>query len=106
MKYSLYDLRPRPGTQYPLGKKATLLVVHPGNDNLYISLRCELAAISRDGALEHLDLLTRRNMNARHWYGDVEAKDSPAKDPAVELPCSIFRFEILPPVRQRYRALF
>ncbi len=60
-------------------KKATLLVSHSSNENLYISIRCELHKITKEGALEHIDLITQRNMNAERWFGDVEPEDSDDK---------------------------
>ena len=62
---------------------ATLLVFDPSDEDTYISLRCELANISGDGAIAHLDMLTMRNMNLASWYGDVEPADSPDRDKRV-----------------------
>ena len=64
-------------------KKATLLVSHSSNENLYISIRCELHKVTKDGALEHIDHITQRNMNAERWFGDVEPEDSDDKDKTV-----------------------
>ncbi len=61
----------------------TLLASDPGNENMYISLRCELHKITKAGAIEHLDMITFRNMNVSKWYGEVEAENSPSKDKRV-----------------------
>jgi len=63
--------------------KATLLASHSGNENLYISLRCELHEITPDGAIEHLNTLTQRNMGVTQWYGDVEPIDCESKNKRV-----------------------
>ena len=60
--------------------KASILVMHRTNENIYISLRCELIKITQDAAIEHLNKITQRNMNVNEWYGDVEQAD--AKDKA------------------------
>lgn len=56
--------------------RATLLVAHRTNENMYISVRCELHEITAVGAIEHLDMLTQRNMGLAQWYGRVEAEGS------------------------------
>ena len=56
--------------------RATILVSHRTNENLYISIRCELESIESEGALAHLDKITQRNMGVRSWYGEVEPADS------------------------------
>ncbi len=38
-------------------KTATLLRSDPTNENMYISLRCELHEIRQTGAIEHLDMI-------------------------------------------------
>ena len=55
--------------------RATLLAVDPENEDYYVSIRCELIDVTAEGAIEHLDMLTRRNMNLDHWYGDVVDAD-------------------------------
>ena len=59
--------------------KATLLKAHPGNENLYISVRCQLQRIDSEGAIDHLNTITQRNMGVANWYGDVEPEDAPSK---------------------------
>jgi PPOX class probable F420-dependent enzyme len=53
--------------------KATLLVADPGNADRYLSIRCEVSGFDRDGAISHLDGLTKRNMNLECWYGGAVA---------------------------------
>ncbi|MFT5133314.1 MAG: hypothetical protein ACI9SC_001784 [Gammaproteobacteria bacterium] len=64
-------------------KKATILVSHASNENLYISIRCEFHKVTKEGAIEHIDMMTRRNMNALKWFGDVEPEDSKSKERTV-----------------------
>ncbi len=64
-------------------KKATLLVCSSSNENLYISIRCELHKVTKDGALEHVDHITQRNMNVSRWFGDVEPEDSADKEKTI-----------------------
>lgn len=64
-------------------KRATLLMSVATNENMYITLRCELHKITCVDAIEHLDMITYRNMNVAKWYGDVEPEDSPGKDKTV-----------------------
>ena len=59
------------------------MVAHASNENLYISIRCELHKVTKQGALEHVDMLTQRNMNALHWFGDVVSDDDSAKERTV-----------------------
>ena len=64
-------------------RKATLLVSHGSNENLYISVRCELHEITPDGAIDHLNRMTQRNMGVSKWYGDVEPEEFASKDKSV-----------------------
>lgn len=59
--------------------KASILVMHRTNENIYISLRCELVQITQEGAIEHLNEITQRNVNVNEWYGGMEPLDSPSK---------------------------
>jgi len=52
-------------------RKATILKVDPDNEDNYITLRCSLVRVESDGAIEHLDKLTKRHYDKEHWYGDV-----------------------------------
>ncbi len=63
--------------------KATVLMMDPSNEDFYISLRCQLHEVTSEGAIEHLDSITQRNMNVQHWYGDVEPENSERKDRTV-----------------------
>lgn len=56
-------------------RKATVLMTHGGNETLYIAVRCELHDIVSEGAVEHLNMLTQRNMGVQRWYGDVVAEN-------------------------------
>lgn len=62
---------------------ATLLVAHRTNENMYISLGCRLQKITHMEAIQHLNMLTRRNKNLSNWYGDVEAEDAASKEKRV-----------------------
>lgn len=55
--------------------KATLLIMDRRNEDRYLSVRCEVGRIERDGALSHLNMLTRRNMDHDSWYGDAVEND-------------------------------
>lgn len=59
--------------------KATVLAVDPLDESFYVSLRCELHKVSADGAIEHLNVLTKHNMGVSRWYGDVEPLDPAAE---------------------------
>ena len=61
-------------------EKASILVMHRTNENIYISLRCELVRIIQNGAIEHLNKITQRNVNIGEWYGGMEPVDSPSKE--------------------------
>ncbi len=63
--------------------KATVLVAHCSNETKYISLRCELHDITSEGAIDHLDMITQRNMGVESWYGNVEPADSKSKHDRV-----------------------
>ncbi|MFV8819804.1 pyridoxamine 5'-phosphate oxidase family protein [Haliea sp. E17] len=56
--------------------RATILLYDPQDSDVYITLRCELDRITRDSAIDHLDMLTRRNMNVDKWYGVVEPENA------------------------------
>ncbi|MGK0441407.1 MAG: hypothetical protein ACJA0N_001205 [Pseudohongiellaceae bacterium] len=52
-------------------KKATVLKVDPQNEDNYISIRCSLVGVESDGAIEHLDKMTKRHYGKDKWYGDM-----------------------------------
>ena len=62
---------------------ATLLRANSANENQYISLRCELHSVESNGAIDHLNRITLRNLNKPTWYGEVEPADSPTKSRRV-----------------------
>ena len=64
-------------------KKATILISHASNEDLYASIRCELHRITKEGAIEHLNKITERNMNVAKWYGDVEPENCESKNREV-----------------------
>ena len=59
--------------------RATMLMASPSNENMYISLRCEVEKITGEGAIEHLNMLTERNLGLPRWYGHVEPEDCPSR---------------------------
>lgn len=65
--------------------QATLLIADPDDTDIYLTLRMRHVLTSAEGAVEHLDLLTRRAMGVAHWYGDVEPADAPGRDRRVIL---------------------
>lgn len=52
-------------------KKATVLKVDPENEDNYISIRCSLVRVESEGAIEHLNKLTKRHLGNEKWYGEV-----------------------------------
>lgn len=59
-------------------KGATLLVMDPGNVDRYLSIRCKVGGFQRDGAIAHLDSLTKKNMALERWYGGAVV-DNPSE---------------------------
>ncbi|MCP5152650.1 MAG: TIGR03618 family F420-dependent PPOX class oxidoreductase [Ectothiorhodospiraceae bacterium] len=55
--------------------RATVVVLDLTNTDRYLTLRCTLERAEREGAIEHLDRLTRANMDADRWYGGAVADD-------------------------------
>jgi PPOX class probable F420-dependent enzyme len=52
--------------------KVTILVIDPHDSSRWIEVRGHVGEISREGAEEHADKLTRRYChNKEHFYGDV-----------------------------------
>ena len=58
------------GRRMILNPKVSLLVVDPADTGRYIQVRGD-AELVTDGALEHLDELTRRYTGHPHYYGHV-----------------------------------
>ncbi len=63
--------------------KATVLAIDKENEDFYVSVRCKLQEISAEGAVEHLNMLTQRNMGVSKWYGEVEPIDPEAESRRV-----------------------
>lgn len=59
--------------------RVSLLVVDPGNTGRFIQIRGDVEVVT-DGAIEHLDALTRRYTDHRSYYGHVY----PASQRALE----------------------
>ena len=55
--------------------KATVLKIHADDEDSYICIRCSLLSMEKDGAIEHLNMLTRRHMGVESWYGNVVAEN-------------------------------
>lgn len=66
--------------------KATLLIMDRDNVDRYLSLRCEVSLFERDGAIAHLDSLTKQNMSLERWYGGAVA-DDPAEAARRVIAC-------------------
>ena len=62
--------------------RATLLIVDPDNTARYIELRGEMSLV-QEGALEHLDALTRRYTRHPRYYGFVFATEQQARETRV-----------------------
>jgi PPOX class probable F420-dependent enzyme len=62
--------------------RATLLIVDPDNTARYIELRGEMSLV-REGALEHLDALTRRYTRHPRYYGFVFPAEQQARETRV-----------------------
>jgi PPOX class probable F420-dependent enzyme len=62
--------------------KVSLLVVDPDNTARFIQIRGE-AELVRDGALEHVDALTRRYTGHPRYYGFIYPRDQQARETRV-----------------------
>ncbi len=62
--------------------KASLLVVDPDNSGRFIQVRGE-AELIEDGALEHLDALTRKYTRHPRYYGCIYPVDQQARETRV-----------------------
>lgn len=62
--------------------KVSLLVVDPEDTSRYIQIRGD-AELSRDGAVEHLDALTRKYTAHPSFYGHVHPADQQARETRV-----------------------
>jgi len=66
-------LERRKGRNLLANRRVSLLVVDPEDTSRFIQLRGD-AELRFDGAIEHLDRLTRRYTRHRHFYGGVHPK--------------------------------
>lgn len=57
---------------------ATLLIMDPVNVDRYLSIRCKVSGFQRDGAIGHLDSLTKKIMGLAQWYGGAVV-DNPSE---------------------------
>ena len=62
--------------------KVSLLVVDPENTARYLEIRGE-AALIEEGAIEHLDQLTRRYTRHPHFYGSVYPVEQQSRETRV-----------------------
>jgi PPOX class probable F420-dependent enzyme len=51
-----------------------LLFIDPENPYRYLELRCNVAAITEEGAVEHIHLLSQRYFGREDFYGGDEAR--------------------------------
>ena len=58
------------GQNLALDPCVSLLIVDPDDTGRFVQIRGD-AELMTDGALDHLDLLTRRYTRHRHFYGGV-----------------------------------
>lgn len=63
--------------------KATILKVDPEDEDNYISIRCSLVRVDSEGAIAHLDKLTRRHCGKEKWYGDAVPENETEKNNRV-----------------------
>jgi PPOX class probable F420-dependent enzyme len=62
--------------------RATLLVVDPDDTTRYLEIRADVELV-RDGAVEHLDALTRAYTSHPHFYGHVYPVERQARETRV-----------------------
>lgn len=62
--------------------KVSLLVVDPQNTARYLEIRGEVELIE-EGAIEHLDQLTRRYTRQPHFYGSVYPLEQQARETRI-----------------------
>ena len=70
------------GRNLRIDPRATLLIVDPDNTARYIELRGEMSLV-REGALEHLDALTREYTRHPCYYGFVFPTEQRARETRV-----------------------
>lgn len=72
----------RKGHNLPADPRLSLLVVDPDDTGRFIQIRGD-AELVTDGALEHLDALTRRYTRHPRFYGYVHPLDQQARETRV-----------------------
>ena len=75
-------LERRKGRNLLANPRVSLLVVDPDNTGRFIQIRGD-AELIMDGALEHLDALTRRYTNHPCFYGHVHPAEQQARETRV-----------------------
>lgn len=70
------------GRNLQAGRKVSLLVVDPENTSRFIQIRGD-AELVTDGALEHLDRLTRKYTRHAEYYGHVFPLEQRARETRV-----------------------
>lgn len=75
-------LERRKGRNLQANPKVSLLVVDPDNTGRFIQLRGD-AELVTDGALEHLDMLTRKYTRHPRYYGFVYPAEQQARESRV-----------------------
>jgi PPOX class probable F420-dependent enzyme len=75
-------LERRKGRNLRANPKASLLVVDPANTGRFIQIRGDVELVT-DGALEHLDVLTRRYTRHPGYYGHIYPRSQQARETRV-----------------------
>lgn len=75
-------LERRKGRNLRANPKASLLVVDPANTGRFIQIRGDVELVT-DGALEHLDVLTRRYTRHPGYYGYIYPRSQQARETRV-----------------------
>jgi hypothetical protein len=76
------ELERRMGRDLKAIPKVSLLIVDPANTSRFIQIRGEVELLS-DGAIEHLDALTRKYTRDPYYYGHVCPADQEARETRV-----------------------
>jgi PPOX class probable F420-dependent enzyme len=75
-------LERRKGRDLRVNPKVSLLVVDPDNPSRFIQIRGD-AELVRDGALDHLDALTRKYTRHPHYYGFIYPIEQRARETRI-----------------------
>ncbi|MBN1284818.1 MAG: PPOX class F420-dependent oxidoreductase [Anaerolineae bacterium] len=70
------------GKNVQANPKVTLLVIDPHDSGRWIEIRGE-AELTEEGALEHIDQLTRQYTGKQHYYGEIFPAEQRAKETRV-----------------------